>query len=118
MLQVQFDDIEHGALRIAQHCKAAHVRNVRWRNILTAAQGSSFLCGPITVGHSDINSPIRRHRSHLRLNLHYSADVIVAIHDLGIGRRTAVGFGLPTKELRIKIDGPGRVIREPFVPLV
>src|SRR5438477_7430200 len=116
MLQVQFDYIEHRALRIAQHREPTHVRNVRWRHILTAAKRSSFLCGPITVVNSDIDSPVWRHRSHLRLDLHYSPDVIVAIHDLGIGCRTAVGLRLPTKELRIKLDGPGRVIREQFVP--
>src|SRR5207302_1346827 len=77
---------------------------------------SSFLCGPIAVVNSDIDSPIWRHRPHLRLNLHYPADVLVAIGDLGIRRRTAIGLGLPTKELRIKIDRLGRVIREQLVP--
>jgi hypothetical protein len=38
MPQIHLDDREHGALWIAQNCKAAYVRNVSRRNILPAAQ--------------------------------------------------------------------------------
>src|SRR5438128_6867422 len=110
MLQIQFDYVEYSTLRIAQDSEATHVRDISWRNILPAAKGSSFLCGPIAVVNRNINSPVGRHRSHLRLNLHYPADVIVAIHDLGIRRCATICLGLPTKELRIKIDGLGRVV--------
>src|SRR6266446_2114376 len=112
MLKVQLDYIEHPALRIAQHREATHLRDVSGRNILAAAKRRSLLRGPITVINGDIDSPIGRHRAHLRLNVHYPADVIVAVNDLGIRRRTTVGLCLPTEELHVIIDGFGCVVRQ------
>src|SRR5207248_1314421 len=101
MLQVQLNNRKHRALRIAQYREATNLRNVGWRNILTTTRRYGFLRGPITIIDSNIDAPVRRHRSHVRLNLHDPADVFFAVNDLGIRRRAAIGFRLPTKELGV-----------------
>ena len=116
MLQVQLNNRKHRALRIAQYREATNLRNVGWRNILTTTRRYGFLRGPITIIDSNINAPVRRHRSHVRLNLHDPADVFFAVNDLGIRRRAAIGFRLPTKELGVKVDRLISLVGEQFVP--
>src|SRR5437763_217188 len=116
MLQVQLNNRKYRALRIAQYREATNLRNVGWRNILTASRRGGSLRSPITILDSDIDAPVRRHRSHVRLNLHNPADVFFAVNDLGIRRRAAIGFRLPTKELGVKVDRLISVVGQQFVP--
>ena len=70
----------------------------------------------LAIVDGDVDSPVWRHRSHVRLNLHHPTDVIVAVNDLGIRRRAAIGLRLPTKELRVKIDRLVWIVSEQLVP--
>src|SRR5947209_1994533 len=57
MLQVQLNDIEHCALRIAQDRKPADIRNVGWRNIRSSAERLGFRRPVIAIIDGDVNSP-------------------------------------------------------------
>src|SRR2546428_2027552 len=116
MLQVQLDDVEDCALRITQHGESSNVRDVCRRNIGSRAQRRRLLNLRVAIINRDVDSPIRWHRSHVRLNFHHAADVIVAVNDLGIRRRTAVSLRLPTEEFRVEIFRFLSIVGQQFIP--
>src|SRR6185295_4013035 len=116
MLQIQLNYIEYRALRISQDREAANVGNVGGRNVSTRAEGRRFRHCGIAVIDRNIDSPVWRHRPHVRLNLHHAADVLFAIGPLGVRRCATVGLGLPTKKFRVEILRLFGIVGQKLVP--
>src|SRR6266567_1844268 len=99
----QLDDGKYCALRVANSREASHILDIhRWHDRL-CAKGDRLLKCRVAITHRKVDSPVRRRRPHLRLDLHHPASMRVAVNKLRIRHWLAMRLINPAKQLGIKV---------------
>src|SRR6266404_1081762 len=112
----QLDDRKDRALRVLDHREAPDIGNVHWWHYRLRAKRRGLLETRVAIINREIDSPVRRNRSHVRSNLHHAAGVLSTVHPLGVLHRITVRVCVPAKKFGVEIDGPRRVGGYELVP--